>query len=198
MREVARVEGVRRVRLSSVEVIHVRDSLLTALSGEPKVCPHLHIPMQSGDDDVLRGDGTQLHRRSVPGTRGRGPGGGSRGQHHDRCDRRISHPRPRRRLRGRSRRSTPPASPGSTPSATPRAPEPAPPSWATACRLRRRSAARRCSAAARRSARATTGRPSWDGREPVLIDKVAAVQASGYTADYTRCYLPADAARAAR
>ena len=54
MVEVARVPGVERVRLSSVEVIHVRDSLLRALAGEPRVCPHLHIPMQSGDDEVLR------------------------------------------------------------------------------------------------------------------------------------------------
>jgi threonylcarbamoyladenosine tRNA methylthiotransferase MtaB len=54
MREVAQVPGVQRVRLSSVEVIHVKDSLLDALASEPKVCPHLHVPMQSGDDRVLR------------------------------------------------------------------------------------------------------------------------------------------------
>ena len=57
MVEVARVPGVERVRLSSVEVIHVKDSLLEALATEPKVCPHLHVPMQSGDDDVLRAMG---------------------------------------------------------------------------------------------------------------------------------------------
>ena len=34
-------------------------------------------------------------------------------------------------------------------------------------------------------------------RERVLVDKVADTQCSGYTADYTRCYLPR-AARAAR
>jgi threonylcarbamoyladenosine tRNA methylthiotransferase MtaB len=54
MVEVARVPGVERVRLSSVEVIHVKDSLIHALATEPKVCPHLHVPMQSGDDGVLR------------------------------------------------------------------------------------------------------------------------------------------------
>ena len=54
MCEVARVPGVQRVRLSSVEVIHVEQSLLRALTDEPKVCPHLHVPMQSGDDQVLR------------------------------------------------------------------------------------------------------------------------------------------------
>src|SRR2546429_736897 len=42
MVEVAGVPGVERVRLSSVEVIHVKDSLLDALAHEPKVCSHLH------------------------------------------------------------------------------------------------------------------------------------------------------------
>jgi threonylcarbamoyladenosine tRNA methylthiotransferase MtaB len=32
-------------------------------------------------------------------------------------------------------------------------------------------------------------------RERVLVDKVAETQCSGYTADYTRCYLPEGAAR---
>jgi threonylcarbamoyladenosine tRNA methylthiotransferase MtaB len=57
MMKVAQVPGVERVRLSSVEVIHVKDSLLEALATEPKVCPHLHVPMQSGDDEVLRAMG---------------------------------------------------------------------------------------------------------------------------------------------
>jgi threonylcarbamoyladenosine tRNA methylthiotransferase MtaB len=53
MREVAALEGVERVRLSSVEVIHVKDSLLDALAVDERVCPHLHVPLQSGDDRVL-------------------------------------------------------------------------------------------------------------------------------------------------
>jgi threonylcarbamoyladenosine tRNA methylthiotransferase MtaB len=53
MREVATLEGVERVRLSSVEVIHVKDSLLDALAEDDRVCPHLHVPLQSGDDGVL-------------------------------------------------------------------------------------------------------------------------------------------------
>jgi threonylcarbamoyladenosine tRNA methylthiotransferase MtaB len=57
MVEVAGLPGVQRVRLSSVEVIHVRDTLLAALRDEPRVCPHLHVPLQSGDDDVLRAMG---------------------------------------------------------------------------------------------------------------------------------------------
>jgi threonylcarbamoyladenosine tRNA methylthiotransferase MtaB len=53
MREVAEVEGVERVRLSSVEVIHVKDSLVEALADDERICPHLHVPLQSGDDRVL-------------------------------------------------------------------------------------------------------------------------------------------------
>src|SRR5206468_4488069 len=48
-----RVPGVERVRISSIEVIHINDSLIAALSDEPKVCPHLHVPLQSGNDGVL-------------------------------------------------------------------------------------------------------------------------------------------------
>jgi threonylcarbamoyladenosine tRNA methylthiotransferase MtaB len=53
MLAVAGIPGVERVRLSSVEVIHVKESLRRALATEPKICPHLHIPLQSGDDAVL-------------------------------------------------------------------------------------------------------------------------------------------------
>ncbi len=66
------------MRLSSVEVIHVRDSLIEALAAEPKVCPHLHIPMQSGDDGVLAAMGrhydAEQYLASVARAAGRGPG----------------------------------------------------------------------------------------------------------------------------
>jgi threonylcarbamoyladenosine tRNA methylthiotransferase MtaB len=50
---VAEVPGIERVRLSSIEVNHLTDALLDALS-HPRVAAHLHVPMQSGDDGVLR------------------------------------------------------------------------------------------------------------------------------------------------
>jgi threonylcarbamoyladenosine tRNA methylthiotransferase MtaB len=63
MRAVGRIDGVRRVRLSSVEVIHVKDSLLAALAEDERVCPHLHVPLQSGDDGVLRAMGRNYDAR---------------------------------------------------------------------------------------------------------------------------------------
>ncbi|MDR1483334.1 MAG: tRNA (N(6)-L-threonylcarbamoyladenosine(37)-C(2))-methylthiotransferase MtaB [Planctomycetaceae bacterium] len=48
------VSGDFRVRLSSLEAVEVSDELVELmLSNTGKICPHLHLPMQSGDDKVL-------------------------------------------------------------------------------------------------------------------------------------------------
>lgn len=44
---------VPRIRLSSLEVAELSDSLIELLS-DRRVCPHLHIPLQSGDDEILK------------------------------------------------------------------------------------------------------------------------------------------------
>ena len=49
----ARARGIARVRLSSVDPTDVTDRLLDIMGSEPAVCPHLHVPLQSGDDEVL-------------------------------------------------------------------------------------------------------------------------------------------------
>jgi threonylcarbamoyladenosine tRNA methylthiotransferase MtaB len=49
----AELDGLERVRLSSIEVNHLSRKLCDALA-HPRVCPHLHVPLQSGDDGVLR------------------------------------------------------------------------------------------------------------------------------------------------
>jgi threonylcarbamoyladenosine tRNA methylthiotransferase MtaB len=46
---------VERIRLSSIEPQHVDDDLLaTWVGGAPRTLPHFHLPLQSGDDGVLR------------------------------------------------------------------------------------------------------------------------------------------------
>lgn len=57
LREAGAVEGVERLRLSSIEINHVDDELVAALLETPAVGPHLHVPLQSGDDGVLRSMG---------------------------------------------------------------------------------------------------------------------------------------------
>ena len=53
LREAAAVEGLRRLRLSSIEVNHVDRQLVAAIQETPTVARHLHVPLQSGDDRVL-------------------------------------------------------------------------------------------------------------------------------------------------
>lgn len=53
VREAGETHGLRRLRLSSIEVNHVGDDLVRALRETPTVSRHLHVPMQSGDDGVL-------------------------------------------------------------------------------------------------------------------------------------------------
>jgi threonylcarbamoyladenosine tRNA methylthiotransferase MtaB len=47
--------AIERIRLSSIEPQHVDDELLRVWSdGAPRTLPHFHLPLQSGDDGVLR------------------------------------------------------------------------------------------------------------------------------------------------
>lgn len=54
LRKIEKIKGVERIRLSSLEPGDISDSLIEILSSSPKFCPHLHIPLQSGDDKILQ------------------------------------------------------------------------------------------------------------------------------------------------
>lgn len=47
------VPGVLRIRLSSILSRHLTPELVELLASEPRICRHLHVPLQSGDDEVL-------------------------------------------------------------------------------------------------------------------------------------------------
>ena len=54
IRAAGAIDGVERLRLSSIEINHVDDELVAALRETATVGPHLHVPLQTGDDGVLR------------------------------------------------------------------------------------------------------------------------------------------------
>ena len=55
VRRILTETDVERIRLSSIEPQHVDDELLEVwASGSPRTLPHVHLPLQSGDDGVLR------------------------------------------------------------------------------------------------------------------------------------------------
>jgi threonylcarbamoyladenosine tRNA methylthiotransferase MtaB len=57
IRAIGETPGLARLRLSSIEVNHVNAELVRALRETPSVARHLHVPLQSGDDGVLRAMG---------------------------------------------------------------------------------------------------------------------------------------------
>jgi tRNA-2-methylthio-N6-dimethylallyladenosine synthase len=59
LRELGTVEGLERVRFTSPHPRDFTEEVLHAMAETPNVCPHLHLPLQSGSDRVLR-----LMRRS--------------------------------------------------------------------------------------------------------------------------------------
>ncbi|HAZ62054.1 MAG TPA: tRNA (N(6)-L-threonylcarbamoyladenosine(37)-C(2))-methylthiotransferase MtaB, partial [Armatimonadetes bacterium] len=52
--ELAALDGLARLRLGSILPIDANPGLFTTLAASPRGCPHLHLPLQSGDDDVLQ------------------------------------------------------------------------------------------------------------------------------------------------
>ncbi len=54
LRELEAVEGLRRIRISSIEASEITDDLVCVLARSRKVCRHLHIPLQAGHKEVLR------------------------------------------------------------------------------------------------------------------------------------------------
>ena len=47
------IENLYRIRLSSLEPMYINKELIDKISCSPKVCKHLHIPLQSGDNKTL-------------------------------------------------------------------------------------------------------------------------------------------------
>jgi threonylcarbamoyladenosine tRNA methylthiotransferase MtaB len=51
---IEKIDGILRIRLSSIEPQDVTDELIDKMANSGKLCRHLHIPLQSGDDDILK------------------------------------------------------------------------------------------------------------------------------------------------
>lgn len=52
--ELSKIVGLERIRISSIEITELTDKFLNMLKTNTKVCDHLHIPLQSGSDAVLK------------------------------------------------------------------------------------------------------------------------------------------------
>ncbi|MDR6551298.1 tRNA (N(6)-L-threonylcarbamoyladenosine(37)-C(2))-methylthiotransferase MtaB [Paenibacillus qinlingensis] len=53
LKDLDKVEGLKRIRISSIEASQITDEVIDVLKSSDKMCRHLHIPLQAGDDQVL-------------------------------------------------------------------------------------------------------------------------------------------------
>jgi threonylcarbamoyladenosine tRNA methylthiotransferase MtaB len=49
-----KIKDLYRIRLSSIEPRYINNKLIDSVSSSGKICKHLHIPLQSGDDKILK------------------------------------------------------------------------------------------------------------------------------------------------
>ena len=54
LEQLADLEGLERIRLSSLEPLDVTDRLLDVMTAHHTIVPHLHLPLQSGAPNILR------------------------------------------------------------------------------------------------------------------------------------------------
>jgi tRNA-2-methylthio-N6-dimethylallyladenosine synthase len=54
IRELARIEGLKRIRFTTSHPNDMEDDLIAAHGDEPKLMPYLHLPVQSGSDRILK------------------------------------------------------------------------------------------------------------------------------------------------
>jgi len=69
---------VKRLRIGSIEPTEVTEELINLMSENPRFCRHLHIPLQNGDDQILklmnRPYDTQRYRQIIQSIREKIPG----------------------------------------------------------------------------------------------------------------------------
>ncbi|CAM4054696.1 tRNA (N(6)-L-threonylcarbamoyladenosine(37)-C(2))-methylthiotransferase MtaB [Cohnella lubricantis] len=54
LEDLDKIDGLERIRISSIEASQIDDHVIAVLNSSKKMCRHLHIPLQAGDDAILK------------------------------------------------------------------------------------------------------------------------------------------------
>ena len=54
LKEIVKIDGLKRLRISSIEATEISDEILDIIKNNPVIVNHFHIPIQSGSDKVLK------------------------------------------------------------------------------------------------------------------------------------------------
>ena len=52
--EMSKINGIERIRQSSIEITQINEKFINELKNNKKICDHIHIPLQSGSDNILK------------------------------------------------------------------------------------------------------------------------------------------------
>lgn len=52
--EMSKINGIERIRQSSIEITQINEKFINELKNNKKICDHIHIPLQSGSDSILK------------------------------------------------------------------------------------------------------------------------------------------------
>ncbi len=65
LKEILVKTSMPRIRLSSLKPNEFKDELIELIGEEPRICPHVHLPIQSGDDDILKAMGRKYKSSEI-------------------------------------------------------------------------------------------------------------------------------------
>ena len=54
LREIEKIDKLKRIRISSIECVELNDKFMETLKNSTKIVNHIHIPLQSGSDTILK------------------------------------------------------------------------------------------------------------------------------------------------
>ena len=54
IREISKIDGLERIRISSIEMTEINDKFINELKTNNKLCGHLHVSLQSGSERILK------------------------------------------------------------------------------------------------------------------------------------------------
>jgi len=57
------IDGIKRIRFVTSHPAHMTEDVFKAIQALPKICPHLHMPAQSGSDKILKAMNRKYNRK---------------------------------------------------------------------------------------------------------------------------------------
>lgn len=58
MKALMQIDGLKRLRISSIEITEVTDEMIQLMKEEPRIARHLHVPIQAASNEILK----KMHR----------------------------------------------------------------------------------------------------------------------------------------